>query len=226
MADPRPESLPTGARQRSERFRSWEDTYRESSFDDLPWFQRSPSAWIVRGRERGWLAKGGRHLDVGCGAGTNVLWMAQHGLRTTGVDLSPTALSAARNRARTRRGAREAGFLAGDAISLPFRDGSFDSGSDIGCFHTLPPGLRAGYASEVHRVLRPGGFHLISWAAREETRPVGPPHRLSVQEVAEVMEPHFVFRELEYGSHARGRRGLVIYSAVLEGRREPQPPPR
>ncbi len=57
----------------------------------------------------------GRALDLGCGEGGDVIWLAQHGWEATGVDISETA---------TRRGAaaaREAGipedrvhFLAAD----------------------------------------------------------------------------------------------------------------
>ncbi len=209
-----------------EHTRSWEATYRGTPFGDLPWFQTRPSAWIVRGREEGWVRRGGRHLDVGCGAGTNVMWLSEHGLRATGVDLAPSAVGAARGRALRRASARSPGFLAADALSLPFRSESFDSASDIGCFHTLPIGLRPRYGEELHRVMRGGGNLLLSWAAREETRESGPRHRLSVEEVVLALEPRFIVRHLEFTSHPRSWRGIQTYSALLERRKAPQPPPR
>lgn len=34
-----------------------------------------------------------RSLDIGCGEGDDVLWLASHGWRATGVDISPTAIA-------------------------------------------------------------------------------------------------------------------------------------
>lgn len=42
---------------------------------------------------------GGTALDVGCGAGTETLWLAQHGWQVTAADISATALETAQTRA-------------------------------------------------------------------------------------------------------------------------------
>ena len=34
----------------------------------------------------------GRALDLGCGTGTNVLYLARHGFEVVGVDVSPLAI--------------------------------------------------------------------------------------------------------------------------------------
>lgn len=39
----------------------------------------------------------GRAFDVGCGEGADVVWLATKGWEVTGIDLSPTAISRARN---------------------------------------------------------------------------------------------------------------------------------
>lgn len=39
----------------------------------------------------------GRAFDVGCGEGADVVWLATNGWQVTGIDLSPTAISRARN---------------------------------------------------------------------------------------------------------------------------------
>lgn len=39
----------------------------------------------------------GRALDVGCGEGADVVWLATRGWDVTGIDLSPTAISRSRN---------------------------------------------------------------------------------------------------------------------------------
>lgn len=41
----------------------------------------------------------GTALDAGCGTGSEALWLAEHGWRVTGADISATALAAAASRA-------------------------------------------------------------------------------------------------------------------------------
>jgi len=41
----------------------------------------------------------GRSLDLGCGEGADVIWLAQHGWRATGVDIAPSAIAHARDAA-------------------------------------------------------------------------------------------------------------------------------
>ena len=83
----------------------------------------------------------GRALDVGCGTGTNVLWLAQHGWTAIGVDRSPTAIESARRRADWTSGAM---FAEGDVTRLEELqvDGPFDLILDIGCFHGVPASRR------------------------------------------------------------------------------------
>lgn len=65
----------------------------------------------------------GRALDLGCGEGGDVLWLAARGWQATGIDISPTAIDRAESRARSE-GLDAARFLVGDLSVLP--DGPFD----------------------------------------------------------------------------------------------------
>lgn len=101
----------------------------------------------------------GRALDLGCGTGTNVITLAQHGWRVTGVDFAVRAILQA------RRKAREAGVQAdlrlGDVTRLGALAGPFDLILDIGCFHGLPADDRSAYARHVKRLLAPHGTFLL-----------------------------------------------------------------
>lgn len=55
----------------------------------------------------------GRSLDLGCGEGGDVLWLAERGWEATGIDLSPTAAARAGEEA-ARRGLTRTRFVAGD----------------------------------------------------------------------------------------------------------------
>jgi SAM-dependent methyltransferase len=100
----------------------------------------------------------GRALDLGCGTGTNVVYLARHGWEAVGVDFAGHAI------AKARRRARDAGvsstFLVGDVTRLAVA-GPFDLALDLGCLHSIPVPGRAGYAAGLARVVRSGGTFLL-----------------------------------------------------------------
>jgi ubiquinone/menaquinone biosynthesis methyltransferase len=66
---------------------------------------------------------GERALDLCCGTGDIALALQAAGADVTGLDFSPAMLAVAQQRAAGRPGVQ---FLTGDAMTLPFADGSFD----------------------------------------------------------------------------------------------------
>lgn len=210
--------------------RAWERTYAETDYKRLPWYSSRPSPWLVHAVGEHWLRPGSTVLDVGCGAGSNVLWLGKHGFHAFGVDIAPGAIAAAKSRARKLRA--DVSFQVADAVALPFPRGAFTAALDTGCFHTLPVRLRSNYVDEISRVLRPGSPFLLTWVGREETGWQGPPHRPSLAEVTREFESRFVFATTQFHapgskrgwSHPRG--SLARYTACLIRRRGPQPPPR
>jgi SAM-dependent methyltransferase len=210
--------------------RGFEEAYANRGYRALPWFSPGPYPWIAEAVENRWLTPPDRVLDVGCGAGSNVLWLARRGFQATGVDLAPSAIAAAE--LRRKRSRISATFRVADALALPFRKGAFEGVLDVGCFHTLPIPLRPVYAAEVARVLRRKGTFLLSWVAREERRMFGPAHRPSVLEIAETFEKDFVIDRTQFAP-SRSPRGwrtsggrLAQYSARMTRRASPQPSPR
>jgi SAM-dependent methyltransferase len=202
---------------------AWRSTYEQTAYDQLPWFDPGPSPPIRRAAEERFLADGGEVLDIGCGAGSNVLFLAERGYRAHGVDLSPGAVAAARQRATAAR--LTVDIREGDALALAFADGSLDGVVDHGCFHTLPIARREEYAEEVHRVLRPGGSFVLCWVAREHTGPRGPPHRPSLSEVTTLFESRFLFVRTGF-QPASAEGEPSSYFAFLTRRSEPYPAPQ
>jgi SAM-dependent methyltransferase len=90
----------------------------------------------------------GRALDLGCGTGTNVAYLARHGWTAVGVDASRQAIDRA---TRATAGVTGASVVRGDVTklaALPI-DGTFDLVLDIGCFHSIERSRRADYAAGV-----------------------------------------------------------------------------
>lgn len=103
----------------------------------------------------------GHVLDVGCGTGTNVIYLGRHGWQVTGVDFSSTAIDKARHKAAGISGVY---FMQGDATrlsELPIPR-PVDLVLDMGTFHTLSDEGKAAYARELAAVMTPG-TPLMMW---------------------------------------------------------------
>jgi len=106
----------------------------------------------------------GRALDLGCGTGTNALYLARHGWDVIGVDFSPLAIRRAEEkRAAVASGASGVTFLQGDVSALDTIgvSGQFDFVLDIGCFHSLSSSQRTAYVSGIADRTRAGATVLL-----------------------------------------------------------------
>jgi cyclopropane fatty-acyl-phospholipid synthase-like methyltransferase len=137
-------------------------------------------------------------LELGCGLGIFSRYVAQQGLCVTGVDFSPVAIAKARERV-THDDLRPE-FLVGDVTHLDALNGPFDISFDVGCFHCLDSQGQRAYMSEVSRLLKPGGTHLI-WAL--DSSPSNIP--LSPAVVKKIFAPDFELQKTQ-----KSRRRLIL----------------
>ena len=100
----------------------------------------------------------GRALDLGCGTGTNAIFLAQHGWQVQGIDFAVKAITQAKRKAQQANVAVD--FRIGDVTYLPNTD-PFDLILDIGCFHGLDEAKRLAYANNAKRLLTPDGSLLL-----------------------------------------------------------------
>jgi SAM-dependent methyltransferase len=123
-------------------------------FFNPPWDTGITPPEVVDAIEGSDALKPGRALDLGCGTGTNSLYMARHGWEVVGIDLAARAIG------KARRKARESGLLmdfhTGDVTRLDFLQPPFDLALDIGCFHALDDMSRVRYRDQLRRLLSPG----------------------------------------------------------------------
>ncbi len=140
----------------------------------------------------------GRALDLGCGTGTNVIYLARHRWEVVGVDFSSVALQQARKKAQNIPGAT---FVEGDVSQLSRLGirGPFDLVLDIACFHGLPDDQRQAYAQEVARVTRSGAlFMMWAIAADGRSRPPGVPV-MREEEISERFGQDFMLERVQTG---------------------------
>jgi cyclopropane fatty-acyl-phospholipid synthase-like methyltransferase len=139
----------------------------------------------------------GRALDIGCGTGTNLITMAQHGWQVTGVDISSRAIR------RALRKAQAAGLqihlIRDDVSSFDNIAGTFDLALDIGCFHSLSQEDRTLYASSLNRFINPGGtFLLYTWLPEDTKKTNAYP---SQEVITRLFNQHFELTSIEHGTY-------------------------
>lgn len=123
-----------------------------------PWDTKAPKESVVAWLSGGWIH--GDVLDIGCGLGDNAIYLAQHGFRVTGLDISPTALVTAQQRAHDA--GVDVTFGVADSTKLEGFTDAFDTIIDSGMFHCLDDNGKRSYAAAAHRATRPGATLLIS----------------------------------------------------------------
>jgi len=120
-----------------------------------------------------YVPRSGKLLELGCGAGDISLWFAEKGFDVFGIDISPTAIEWAQNKARMRN--VKADFKVGNVLDMKeYPDDFFDFVLDGHCLHCIIGEDRRVFLSEANRVLKPKGFfHVRTMCDRvtdDETR--------------------------------------------------------
>ncbi len=106
-----------------------------------------------------------RAVDLGCGTGANVVFLAERGFRVTGLDFSPVALGKARRRATDAGVSSRCRFIEADltAGERPTGDEEvFDLLLDFGTIDDLAPSARPAAARLAADLARPGA-RLLFW---------------------------------------------------------------
>jgi len=128
-----------------------------------------------------------RALDLGCGTGTNVRYLAEHGWDATGVDAVPAAIGRATAKLG---GVSNARVVFGDVTELARLDlaGPFDLVLDIGCFHSIARRRRPAYAAGVASLTGAGSrLFIFAFARGTAFLPLG----VTASEIATRFAPWF-----------------------------------
>ena len=183
--------------------RGWLDFY-QGPLKPPYWPDETLARWltVLKGPPR-------RVLELGCGAGRNLVAIRRHGSRPFGADISPDAL----RKATLRLGYRVPGRLVCASLdALPWADGAFDAVVEVNVLEHLPPAQRWRAVAEAARVLVPGGnafFRMMAsacygWPLKDEPFEV----------MADGVSIHtFVFPEI---GALLGAAGLMMRGMDLE----------
>ena len=128
----------------------------------------------------------GRALEIGCGTGSNAVWLAKQGWQVTAVDYSGVAIKKGKRRAAERGVNVE--FVVAD-VSTYQPQGHYDL---ITCFYIqLFPQQRANMLDTVSHALAPGGTFLF--VSHDKS---SPPSGWSVEDLLSLTTPDEIVAEL------------------------------
>jgi SAM-dependent methyltransferase len=131
---------------------------------------------------------------LGCGTGTNAIYLAKKGFDVTALDLAPTALVRAEKKAR-QADVRVRWVLA-DVLAPPDLK-PFDLIFDRGCYHGVRRHDAAGYVESVRRLTHEGSLVLILAGNANEPPPHRGPPRVKEEEVRADFSKRFDVSRLE-----------------------------
>ena len=156
------------------------------------WDTGRPQPTIIKLAEAGQIR--GSVLDVGCGTGENLLYLAARGHEAWGLDFVPVAIERAKAKASQRK--IEAHFIVGNALELKKLGRKFDTVIDCGLFHTFADEERPVFVKGLGDVVGPGGSLYILCFSDEEPGTVGP-RRISQQEIRDSFQDGWNVRQIE-----------------------------
>lgn len=181
---------------------TWDERYK-SGPDALPWDDGIPSPELVECFS-GLPEAPESVLEIGCGTGTNAIWLAQKGAAVVATDISPTAIDAAKKKCAAA-GVKVDLKVSDIVEAAPVPPGSVDFVFDRGVFHVMEPQNREVFIDRVAASLTEGGYWLCLAGSCDEIRgpeEMGPP-QLKASELIEPVEGKFEV-------HRLGRSAFVL----------------
>ncbi len=165
---------------------NWNQCYADHQ---TPWDSGQPSAELLRILEERQI-RPCRALEIGCGTGTNAVFLAQRGFDMTAFDLAPLAIEQARARAKSAK--VNIKLLEADALRPPEALGTFDFVFDRGVYHVLRKVDLAAFLRTLERVTAAGGLYLtLAGNANDPSPPEQGPPRVHAHELCQELSPLF-----------------------------------
>jgi SAM-dependent methyltransferase len=168
------------------------DLFEQIYQGQAPWDTGRPQPAIIKLAEAGQIR--GSVLDVGCGTGENLLYLAARGHEAWGIDFVPVAVERAKAKAAQR--GIDAQFLVGNALELNKLGRHFDTVIDCGLFHTFADEERPAFVRGLAEVLRPGGFLYLLCFSDEQPGTEGP-RRITQKEITESFRDGWKVQKIE-----------------------------
>jgi SAM-dependent methyltransferase len=183
------------------------------------WDIRQPADELQKAVKSGSVHPG-RAVDLCCGTGTDAIYLAHHGFQVTAIDIAPTALSQALQKAQSAGVAVD--WLLADVLALP-KLKPFDFIYDRGCYHVVRDQNLDAYLDALRRVSHPGTQMLLLAARRDPQQGSGSPMGVTEDELRFDFLPLFEIETLQAIRLQSNEPGPGPLGWVVLMRRKAQP---
>jgi SAM-dependent methyltransferase len=168
------------------------------------WDAGIPSGELRRVVEDGTI-RACRVVELGCGSGTDAVYLAGQGFDVTAVDIAPSALSQAAQKAQKAN--VHVKWLLADVLRPPQLE-PFDFIYDRGCYHEVRAQNLAAYLETLRRLSHPGTRFILLAGNANEVLEYGPP-RVTEEELRDDFSTLFEFEWLKQSRFEIARPGAT-----------------
>lgn len=197
----------------------WNERYDTGN---TPWDSGCPSHELLKVVQE-YGVKPTKALELGCGTGTNAIWLARHGCDVTATDVSTSAI------AKAKAKAAEAGvkitFIHADLLANPNLGGPYPFVFDRGVYHHCREIDLKAFQRMISKVTMPGSLYLsLAGNADEPNKTEHGPPRVHAREICDELLPLFYLQQLREfrldGVVVQGQPMLPWGWSILLRRRE------
>lgn len=168
--------------------------YAEEGTVHLGWTAGTANPEIVNLVYEGAISVGSKILEVGCGLGTESVFLAARGMDVTAMDISEAAVKRGKQIADVY--GVNVNWVADDLIKSDLFNEEFDIITDQGCFHHMHEDERKLYAEKIKKYLKPGGMFILR--SFSDKIPGGPqPRRVSSDDLINTFHADFKLEHME-----------------------------
>lgn len=195
---------------------SWDATYRGGNRPN--WDAGRPSGELQRVVEQG-IVPAGRAIDLGCGSGTDAIYLASKGFEVTAIDIAPTALNQGKQKAE-KAGVKVRWLLA-DVLAIPNLE-PYNFIFDRGCYHEVRIEGAKAYVDTIRKLSLTGTqFLLLAGNPNELTQRYSPP-QVTEEEIRADFSPLFDFEwigETRFETSQPQNLGPLAWSVMMQRKR-------
>jgi len=197
--------------------RGWDIPYRNLDSGLANWDTGTPSSQLAKVLTSARI-RPGRALELGCGTGSDAIFLAQQAFDVTAIDIAPTALRIAEERAADKE-VKVRWLLADVLRPPPLRP--FDFVYDRGCYHAVRLDSAAGYATSLRKLTARGSRILIlaGKADRNDQWNFAGPPRVTEEQIRADFRDGFRIVKLEafrFDPKPPAVRGALAWCILLE----------
>ncbi len=146
----------------------------------------------------GVITEGMKAFEIGCGIGTESMYLSKQGLNVTGIDFVEKTIETAEERSKITNA--EVDFICDDFMEMDLASmkGKYDLVMDSNCFHHIPIKERGNYAKRAYSLLSNDGiFFLRGFSKKMLPSPTGDgPIRLTSDAIVDTFFDYFSIEKL------------------------------